>query len=45
MKGLARSSYLFSKSSVGAERIAEVMSVQSEVTDPGRGVGGAPAGG
>ena len=33
MKGLARSSYLFSKSSVGAERIAEVMSVQSEVTD------------
>src|SRR2546427_5872209 len=33
MKGLARSSYLFSKASVGAERIAEVMSVQSEVTD------------
>ena len=33
MKGLARSSYLFSKASVGAERIAEVMSIQSEVTD------------
>src|SRR2546425_5867197 len=33
MKGLARSSYLFSRASVGAERIAEVMSVQSEVTD------------
>src|SRR5205807_63768 len=33
MKGLARSSYLFSKASVGAERIAEVMSVQREVTD------------
>src|SRR5947209_11533134 len=33
MKGLARSSYLFSKASVGAERIAEVMSVRSEVTD------------
>ena len=33
MKGLARSSYLFSKASVGAERIVEVMSIQSEVTD------------
>lgn len=33
MKGLARSSYLFSKASVGAERISEVMSVRSEVTD------------
>lgn len=33
MKGLARSSYLFSKASVAAERIAEVMSVQTEVTD------------
>jgi subfamily B ATP-binding cassette protein MsbA len=33
MKGVARSSYLFSKASVGAERIAEVMSVRSDVTD------------
>jgi len=33
MKGLARSSYLFSKASVGAERIAEVMSVRSDVSD------------
>lgn len=33
MKGLARSSHLFSKASVGAERIAEVMSVRSDVTD------------
>jgi subfamily B ATP-binding cassette protein MsbA len=33
MKALARSSYQFSKASVGAERIAEVMGVQSEVTD------------
>ena len=33
MKGVARSSYLFSKASVGAERIAEVMSVRREVTD------------
>lgn len=33
MKGVARSSYLFSKASVGAERIAEVMSVPYEVTD------------
>src|SRR6267143_2067688 len=33
MKGLARSSYLFSRASVGAERIAEVMSVRSDVTD------------
>ena len=33
MKALARSSYLFSKASVGAERIAEVMRVRSEVTD------------
>jgi subfamily B ATP-binding cassette protein MsbA len=33
MKGIARSSYLFSKASVGAERIAEVMSIRSEVTD------------
>ncbi len=33
MKGLARSSYLFSKASVGAERIAEVMSVRSDVMD------------
>jgi ATP-binding cassette, subfamily B, bacterial len=33
MRGVARSSYLFSKASVGAERIAEVMSVRSEVTD------------
>ena len=33
MKGVARSSYLFSKASVGAERIAEVMSIRSEVTD------------
>ena len=33
MRGIARSSYLFSKASVGAERIAEVMSVRSEVTD------------
>src|SRR5438046_3297114 len=33
MKGLARSSYLFSKASVGAERISEVMSVRSGVTD------------
>ena len=33
MKGVARSSYVFSKASVGAERIAEVMSIRSEVTD------------
>src|SRR5437879_10228344 len=33
MKGLARSSYLFSRASVGAERIAEVMSVRSDVMD------------
>ena len=33
MKGLARSSYLFTKASVGAERIAEVMSIRSDVTD------------
>src|SRR5438105_1402995 len=33
MKGLARSSYLFSKASVGAERIAEVMSARSDVAD------------
>ena len=33
MKGLARSSYLFTKASVGAERIAEVMSKRSDVTD------------
>src|SRR2546425_1302912 len=33
MKGLARSSYLFSKASVGAERIAEVMRARSDVTD------------
>src|SRR5206468_2401128 len=33
MKGVARSSYLFSKASVGAERIAEVLSVRREVTD------------
>src|SRR5881296_349066 len=33
MKGLARSSYLFTKASVGAERIAEVLSVRREVTD------------
>src|SRR5438309_696005 len=33
MKGLARSSYLFSTASVGAERIAEVMSARSDVTD------------
>jgi ATP-binding cassette, subfamily B, bacterial len=33
MKGVTRSSYLFSKASVGAERIAEVMSLRSEVTD------------
>src|SRR5207244_13185807 len=33
MKGLARSSYLFSTASVGAERIAEVMNARSDVTD------------
>src|SRR5919198_4318265 len=33
MKSLARSSYQFSKGSVAAERIAEVMSIQSDVTD------------
>src|SRR5438093_6929924 len=33
MKGLARSSYLFTKASVGAERITEVMSIRSDVTD------------
>jgi ATP-binding cassette, subfamily B, bacterial len=33
MKGLVRSSYLFSKAAVGAERIAEVMSVRSDVSD------------
>jgi subfamily B ATP-binding cassette protein MsbA len=33
MKGMARSSYLFSKATVGAERIMEVMSVRSEVAD------------
>ena len=33
MKGLARSSYLFSKASVGAERIAEVMRARNDVTD------------
>jgi subfamily B ATP-binding cassette protein MsbA len=33
MKGLARSSYLFSKASVGAERIAEVMSIRSDLAD------------
>jgi subfamily B ATP-binding cassette protein MsbA len=33
IKGLARSSYLFSKASVGAERIAEVMSTRSDVND------------
>ncbi|PYX86644.1 MAG: hypothetical protein DMG70_00240, partial [Acidobacteria bacterium] len=33
MKGVARSTYVFSKASVGAERIAEVMSIRSEVTD------------
>src|SRR5437667_7005438 len=33
MKGLARSSYLFSKASVGAERIAEVMGARSDVAD------------
>ena len=33
MKGLARSSHLFSNASVGAERIAEVMSERSDVMD------------
>jgi len=33
IKGLARSSVRFSKASVGAERIAEVMSARSDVTD------------
>src|SRR2546426_1533868 len=33
MKGLARSSVRFSKASAGAERIAEVMSARSDVTD------------
>ncbi|HKN35652.1 MAG TPA: ABC transporter ATP-binding protein [Terriglobales bacterium] len=33
MKGVARSSYVFSKAVVGAERIAEVMSIRREVTD------------
>ena len=33
MKGVARSTYVFSKASVGAERIAEVMSIRSEVRD------------
>src|SRR2546425_1286965 len=33
MKALARSSYLFSKASVGAERIAGVLRVRSELTD------------
>ncbi len=33
MKALARFSYVFNKASVGAERIAEVMRVRSEVTD------------
>jgi ABC-type multidrug transport system fused ATPase/permease subunit len=33
MKALSRLSYSFSKASVGAERIAEVLSVRAEVTD------------
>jgi len=33
IKGLARSSVRFSKASVGAERISEVMSARSDVTD------------
>jgi ATP-binding cassette subfamily B protein len=33
MKGLARSSYLFSKASVAAERIAEVMNVRNDLAD------------
>jgi ABC-type multidrug transport system fused ATPase/permease subunit len=33
MKALARLSYSFSKASVGAERIAEVLSIRTEVTD------------
>src|SRR5437879_3011580 len=33
MKALARSSYLFSKASVGAERIAGLLRVRSELTD------------
>ncbi len=33
MKALSRFSYAFNKASVGAERITEVMSVRSEVTD------------
>lgn len=33
MKALARLSYSFGKASVGAERIAEVLSVRTEVTD------------
>jgi len=33
IKGLARLSYVYSKASVGAERIAEVMRVRSEVRD------------
>ncbi len=33
MKALARFSYLFDKASVGAERIADVMRVRSDVTD------------
>ena len=33
MKGLARSSYLFSKATVGAERIVEVMGIRSDVAD------------
>src|SRR5207253_6043815 len=33
MKALARLSYVTSKASVGAERIADIMRVRSEVTD------------
>src|ERR1700730_13542443 len=33
MRQLARLSYMFNRASVGAERIAEVMTVRSEVTD------------
>lgn len=33
MKALARVSYMLNKASVGAERIAEIMQVRSEVTD------------
>src|SRR5438445_11735273 len=33
MDGLARASFLVARASVGAERVAEVMSIRSDVTD------------